>query len=110
MEANMIDLIKKTMLAGVGAAVVTKDKVEQVLGDFVKEGKVNAGDAKIMADKIAEQGRKEFDELCAKLGSRLRESTGQSDEASQARLAALELRIRILEEKLAPPASRIGEP
>jgi len=106
----MIDLIKKTMLAGVGAAVVTKDKVEQVLNDFVKEGKVNAGDARIMADKIAEQGRKEFDELCAKLGSRLRETTAQADEATQARLAAMELRIRILEEKFAPPASRVGEP
>jgi len=106
----MIDLIKKTMLAGVGAAVVTKDKVEQVLGDFVKEGKINAGDAKIMADKIAEQGRKEFDEMWAKLNSKLRETTSSTDEASQARLAALELRIRLLEEKLAPPASRIGEP
>ena len=106
----MIDLIKKTMLAGVGAAVVTKDKVEQVLNDFVKEGKINAGDARIMADKIAEQGRKEFDELCAKLGSRLRETTAQADEATQARLAVMELRIRILEEKFAPPASRVGEP
>ena len=37
MEPIMIDLIKKTMLAGVGAAVVTKDKVEQVLGDVRPE-------------------------------------------------------------------------
>jgi polyhydroxyalkanoate synthesis regulator phasin len=106
----MIDLIKKTMLAGVGAAVVTKEKVEQVMGEFVKDGKVSAGDARIMADKIAEQGRREFDEMCARLGTRLRETTAHGDEATQARLAAMELRIRILEEKLAPPASRVGEP
>lgn len=106
----MIDLFKKTMLAGVGAAVVTKDKVEQALNDFVKEGKVSAGDARVMADKIAEQGRKEFDDLCGKLASRFKESTAQADDAAQARLAALELRVRVLEEKLAPPATRIGEP
>lgn len=106
----MIDLIRKTMLAGVGAAVVTKEKIEQALTEFVTEGKVSAGDARVMADKIAEQGRKEFDELCKNLGSRLREATAQADEASQARLAALELRVRVLEEKLAPPATRAGEP
>ncbi|HEY3757973.1 MAG TPA: hypothetical protein VGL42_17590 [Opitutaceae bacterium] len=106
----MIDLIRKTMLAGVGAAVVTKDKIEQALGEFVTEGKVSAGDARVMADKIAEQGRKEFDELCKVLGSRLRDATAHNDEASQARLAALELRVRVLEEKLAPPATRAGEP
>ena len=35
----MIDTIKKTILAGVGAAVVTKDKVQAGLEDFVKQGK-----------------------------------------------------------------------
>jgi polyhydroxyalkanoate synthesis regulator phasin len=106
----MIDLIRKTMLAGVGAAVVTREKVEQALGQFVHEGKVSAADAKIMANKIAEQGRKEFDELCSNLGSRLRDATAHAGEASQARLAALELRVRVLEEKLAPPSTRVGEP
>ncbi len=106
----MIDMIKKTMLAGVGAAIVTKDKVEQALGEFVKDGKVSAGDARVIADKIAEQGRKEFDELCATLGSKLRDTAAQSDEASRARLAALEARVRVLEERLAPPATRAGEP
>src|SRR6185312_14951749 len=58
--AAMIDLLKKSVLAGLGMAVVTKEKVEEALGDFVRDGKLNASDAKIMAEKIAEQGRKEF--------------------------------------------------
>lgn len=110
LNSTMIDLIKKSLLAGVGAAVVTKDKLEQTLNDFVKEGKVSAGDARLMAEKIAEQGRKEFDEVCAKLGAKVREVTARADETSQARVAALEQRVRVLEEKLAPPASRAGEP
>jgi polyhydroxyalkanoate synthesis regulator phasin len=57
----MIDLIKKSLMAGIGAAVVTKEIVEEALEDFVRQGKVSAADAAIMAEKIAEQGRREFD-------------------------------------------------
>ena len=106
----MIDLIKKTLLASVGAAVVTKEKLEKTMEEFVREGKLSAGDARIMAEKIAEQGRREFDEACARLGSKLRDATAQADESTKARLAALEQRVRVLEEKLTPPPTRAGEP
>jgi polyhydroxyalkanoate synthesis regulator phasin len=106
----MIDLIKKSLLAGVGAAVVTKEKVEETLGDFVHQGKVSAADARIIAEKIAEQGRREWDEAGARLAAKFKEFASQSDASAQARLSALELRVRVLEEKLAPPATRAGEP
>lgn len=106
----MIDLIKKTLLASVGAAVVTKEKLDKTIEEFVREGKLSAGDAKIMAEKIVEQGRREFDEACTKLGSKLRDITAQADESTVGRLAALEKRLRVMEEKLAPPETRAGEP
>jgi len=106
----MIDLIKKSLLAGAGAAAVTKEKVEQALDEFVRQGKVTAADAKVMADKIADQGRREFDEVCAIVSAKVREFTSRDDEKTQARLAALEQRVRALEEKLTPPSSRAGEP
>jgi polyhydroxyalkanoate synthesis regulator phasin len=34
----MINVIKKTLLAGLGAAVVTKDKVEAGLDELVSQG------------------------------------------------------------------------
>lgn len=106
----MIDLLKKTLLAGVGAAVVTKDKIESALDDFVRQGKVNAGDARIMAEKIAEQGRREFDDLAAQLSGKLKESFARNDEATQKRLAELEARVKVLEAKLAEAATRANEP
>lgn len=106
----MIDLLKKTILAGVGAAVITKDKVEGTLDDFVRQGKVNAGDAKIMAEKIAEQGRKEFDELAADLNERIATVLDRKTTDHEARIAALEERIRVLEEANAEPPTRNGEP
>ncbi len=106
----MIDLIKKSLLAGVGAAVFTKEKVEEVLADYVREGKVTSADARVMAEKIAEQGRREFEELSTRLGGKLKDLVASADATTQARIASLESRVRVLEEKLTPPPTRAGEP
>jgi polyhydroxyalkanoate synthesis regulator phasin len=107
----MIDLIKKTLLTGIGAAVVTKEKVEDTLGDYVRQGKVKAEDARIIADKIAEQGRKEFEDASRTLATKLGDIAARiGGENTDARVAALEQRIRDLEAKLATPPTRAGEP
>ncbi len=107
----MIDLIKKTLLAGVGAAVVTKDKVEETLNDYVRQGKVKAEDARIIADKIAEQGRKEFEDVSRTLAAKIQDLAANGvSEKTDGRVAALEERIRALEAKLATPPTRAGEP
>jgi polyhydroxyalkanoate synthesis regulator phasin len=103
----MIDAIKKTLLAGIGAAVITKEKAEAALNDLVKQGKISTADARIMADKIAEQGRREFDDMSGKLNERLRDFLNHTDQNFRTRIDLLEDRIRRLEEKLAgtPPPS-----
>ncbi|HEX2101057.1 MAG TPA: hypothetical protein VHF69_10360 [Candidatus Synoicihabitans sp.] len=106
----MIDLLKKTLLAGVGAAVVTKDRIEASLDEFVRQGKVNAADARIMAEKIAEQGRKEFDDLAADLNNRIASVLDRNAVETRVRVAALEERVRILETRLAETATRNSEP
>lgn len=109
----MIETIKKTILAGVGATVVTKEKVEKALEEWVRQGKVNANDMNLMAARIAEVGKREFETLSADLANQLKEVLGKADFGNKARIEALEKRIRALEEKLAtppPPSSRAGEP
>ena len=97
----MIDAIKKTLLAGVGAAVITKEKAEAALNDLVKQGKISTADARIIAEKIAEQGRREFEDLSGRLNDKIRDVLSHSDQRMQARLDALEDRVRKLEEKTA---------
>lgn len=106
----MIDLIKKTLLAGVGAAVITKEKIEDTLDDYVRQGKVKAEDARIIAAKIAEQGRKEFEEMSQTLAAKIQDMAADSAAKPDARIAALEERIRVLEAKLTTPPSRASEP
>lgn len=106
----MIDVIKKSLLAGVGAAIITKEKAETALSEFVRQGKISAADAKIMADKIAEQGRREFEEISQTLGARLSQSMEKSESTLAARIRALEARIEVLENRITPPPTRSGEP
>jgi polyhydroxyalkanoate synthesis regulator phasin len=87
------------VLAGIGAAVVTDEKVQAGLEDFVKQGKVTAADARAMAERIAEQGRREFDEAGSKLGDRLRELLASLDHKYGERIDALEARVAALEGK-----------
>jgi polyhydroxyalkanoate synthesis regulator phasin len=106
----MIEAIKKTLLAGLGAAVITKEKAEAALNDLVKQGKISTADARIMAEKIAEQGRREFDEMSNKMNDRIREMLHSTDRKYEARINGLEDRIRQLEERLAsapPPTAQL---
>lgn len=100
----MMDALKKTLLAGVGAAVITKEKVEAALDDFVRQGKVSAQEAKVMADKISEQGRREFETMSHDLNEKLRERFAAEDKKAQSRLDALEARVTALEQKASAAA------
>jgi polyhydroxyalkanoate synthesis regulator phasin len=93
----MIDSIKKTILAGVGAAVVTKDKVQAGLEDFVRQGKISAADAQAMAEKIARDGRREFENASTKLGDTVRDLLASTGDKYLARIESLEARVSALE-------------
>jgi polyhydroxyalkanoate synthesis regulator phasin len=105
----MIDSIKKTLLAGVGAAVITKEKVESVLGELVQQGKLTSAEARQMAEKLAEQGRQEFDTLSHELNEKLREKISGGESRLQAKIDALEARVAALERR-APPAADSQRP
>jgi polyhydroxyalkanoate synthesis regulator phasin len=104
----MIDAIKKTLLAGVGAAVVTKDKVEAALGDYVKQGKVSSAEARAMAEKIAADGKKEFETLSGELSEKVKDVFAGFNRDTQKRLEALEARVKALEHPNEPKGRSKG--
>jgi polyhydroxyalkanoate synthesis regulator phasin len=95
----MIESLKKTLLAGVGAAVVTKDKVEAALAEYVKQGKVTSAEARAMAEKIAADGKKEFETLSGELNDKFKDVVAGFNRNTQERLEALEARVNALEHR-----------
>ncbi|WP_309399417.1 phasin family protein [Cerasicoccus maritimus] len=93
----MIDLIKKSMLAGVGAAVVTKESAEQALSGLVEKGKISTGEAKEAADKIVAEGRAEYEKARTEMEKWFEEMLHKGKVATQSDIAKLEARIAALE-------------
>lgn len=95
----MIDLFKKTVLAGIGATVVTAEFIEKRLSEFVEKGKITRQEAAEMASKIAEEGKKEFEQARAELGDTLDEWMKKARLARQSDVEALAARVAALEQK-----------
>jgi polyhydroxyalkanoate synthesis regulator phasin len=102
----MIEKFKKKVLAGLGAAVVTKDKVQGRLEELVKQGKITAADARAVGSKIAEEGRQEFEKASALAGEKFNELLAYADGRHRSRIEVLEARIAALEKKPARGAKR----
>lgn len=96
----MIDLIKKGMLAGLGATVTTKEKLDSVLDDLVKRGKISREEAEQTAGKIVDESRKEYGELKTEMQSRINEMFQKNNLVTRDQLEALEARVSALEEAL----------
>ncbi len=95
----MIDLIKKTVLAGIGATVTTKEKIEGMLGEYVEKGRLSAHEAKSLAERIVEDGKQEFESAKNDLGQRFDDMLKKSNFATRQELDALAKRVHALEAK-----------
>jgi polyhydroxyalkanoate synthesis regulator phasin len=100
----MIDSLRKTLLAGLGAAEVTQEKVRAGLKDFVAQGKLSAAEAKAAAERIAAESRVEFEKARTQAGEKFREFVANADGEHLRRLQALEARVAALEAKAGKPA------
>ncbi len=65
----MIDLIKKTLMAGVGMAAMTKDKIEELANDIAKKSKLSEKEGKkLFTDffKRSQTAKKDLESLIEK--------------------------------------------
>jgi polyhydroxyalkanoate synthesis regulator phasin len=96
----MIDLVKKTMLAGVGMAVVTKDKVLESLDELVEKGKLTKDEAAAMSDKIVEEGRTETEKAKVEASKLFNEMLHRANVVTKDQYEALLARVTALEGRL----------
>jgi polyhydroxyalkanoate synthesis regulator phasin len=95
----MVELIKKTMLAGVGLAFMTKEKAEEAAKKIVKEAKIAEVEGKKFVDELlkkSEDARKSVEKL---VDSAVHTTVTKLDIPTRAEVRKLEERIRELEGK-----------
>ncbi len=93
----MFDFVKKAMFAGVGAAVITKDKLEKSLEEMVEKGKMSAEEAKDLSEKIIESGEKETEQAKNEATRLFTDMLNRAQVVTSDQFEALEKRVQELE-------------
>jgi polyhydroxyalkanoate synthesis regulator phasin len=96
----MFDLIKKTLLTGVGLAVMTKDKVEEMGKEFASQAKLSELEGREFVDhllKQSETARKEFE---TRINSAVQKAVSGLNLASKDEVTRLSAKVEELTAKL----------
>ena len=97
----MLDNLKKTIYAGIGATVISAEKLNVTLNELVEKGKLSSKDAQELAKKIADEGRKEFEESSQRVGSMVDEWLRKANFAREKDFVELQKRVEALEAEIA---------
>lgn len=114
------DLIERTFLAGMGAAALTKDRVQDLVEEFIHRGQLNTEEGRDVVERLLARSREEARNVLKKADSSLHGayqefglSTKREIEDMEFRLSQLEHRVQLLESAIdaerAEDAARPGD-
>ena len=96
----MIDAIRKTFLAGLGATVASAETIEKTLNELVEKGRITAEEARSVAQRIIDEGRKEFDDSRRTVNLTFEDMLRRANVARESQVAKLEERVNLLESRI----------
>ncbi|MBL0712848.1 MAG: hypothetical protein JJV98_04030 [Desulfosarcina sp.] len=96
----MIDLIKKTILAGVGLAAMTKDKVEELAEELTEKGELSEKEAKELVEDLLERSKQAKKDLNKKMEDVVTKVLKKMDVATKKDIAQLDRKIKNIKELL----------
>ncbi|MCF8030603.1 MAG: hypothetical protein K9K39_06880 [Desulfohalobiaceae bacterium] len=96
----MLDLLRKSVLAGLGTAVVTKSKVRETMEKLVEQGKLSSDEAERFTQEMVDAGEKEMEELRSEMESTVRNAVSRLNLAQQEDMDDLRQRLENVEKRL----------
>ena len=97
----MIDLLKKTLLTGVGLGLLTKDKVEEVAREIAKAANLSSDKGQEFVDEAVARAKKGREDLEATVQKFVKESLRKANLATHDDLTQLTARLERIEQALA---------
>ncbi|MCF8055089.1 MAG: phasin family protein [Desulfocapsa sp.] len=92
----MLELVKKVLLTGVGVAVLSKEKIEEVAKDFAEKGKMTEQEGKALVDDLLARSEESRVELQKQIEQRVQTVLEKMDLAKKSEVEALKLEIEEL--------------
>jgi polyhydroxyalkanoate synthesis regulator phasin len=97
----MLELIKKSLLASLGAAVVTKEKIQEATFTLVQQGKISVEEAEKLSDDLVTSGQHQWEEVQSKITENVKKAMDSLDINSKSEFQELMTRLENLEKRVA---------
>jgi len=97
----MLELLKTAMLAGLGAAVLTREKVQKLTSEMVEQGRMSAAEAERLAEEILEESKRQAKTVSQWIDEAVNQAVAGLDLVKSSRVAELEAKIATLEARVA---------
>jgi polyhydroxyalkanoate synthesis regulator phasin len=92
--------LKRTIIAGLGAVFLTREKVEKTLRKMVDEAKITEEDARRLSEELMETGERQWDEMDRYVREIVRKGMDGLDIGSRKDFESLKTRVRKLEKRM----------
>ena len=96
----MLDEIRKNLLTGLGAVLLTKDKIEEITRRLVDETRLSRRDADRLADELYRAGRDQWTSLESLIREAARRALSGMDIASRQEFEKLQSEVRHLRKRV----------
>jgi len=96
----MIDILRKSLLASLGAADLSREKIKQAVDKLIEKGKIDKKGASELVDDLVARGRKERAKLEKALDSGLKKGLSLTGFVTRGEYEKLEKKVQQLEAEL----------
>lgn len=93
----MKEMLKNVLYAGIGAAFLTKEKIEELKGDLIEKGKLSQEEGKQFVDELLRKSEKAKDQLDLWINKRVEDRIDQLNLATKDEIAELRRKIEELQ-------------
>lgn len=93
-------ILKKNLLTGIGAVLLTKKKIEEITRQWVDEARLSREDADRLADELLQAGRKQWTSIEAVIKDTVRRILSSMDVGSRRKLEELNAKVSNLQKRV----------
>jgi polyhydroxyalkanoate synthesis regulator phasin len=96
----MVDLLKKTLLTGIGVAALSKEKFEELAKDFVEKGKISEQEGRALVDDLVLRSEEYRVELQKQIEDKVQAVLKKMNLARQSEIDSLKVEVAALRKSL----------
>lgn len=96
----MLEEIKKNLTTGLGAVLLTKDKIKEITGRLVDEAQLSREDADRLSDELYQAGKHQWSSLETSIKEAVKKAISAMDIGSRQELEKLKAKVNNLQKRV----------